>query len=84
MVVCEVREYSGFEFQPGYAFLLHTDGTYFHEAILASFVCHLPEQGIDGNRICGSVGSLQPLVSHVVGYRGKQSALISQSPEEVV
>ncbi len=84
VVVGEVREYSDFEFQSCHALLLHSDGTYFHEAVVASLVNHLSHKGVDCDRVGCRVGRFKTSVSHIVGDCGKQSALVAEAFEHIV
>ena len=84
MVGCEVGEYADFELKSGYPFLLHPDRAHFHEAVSASGICHLGEEGIDGDWVRGGVDRLVSLASYIVRYGGEQSAAVAQTGEHVV
>ena len=84
VVVGEVGEDADGEFQAGYPFLLHSDGTDLHEAVLASLLHHLCDQAVGGEGVGGGIGGLEPFSAHVVGDGGKQSAFVSHRPEQPV
>ena len=84
MVVGQVREYSDLELESSHSFLLHADRTDFHEAELAAGVHHLAHKTVDGDRVGCCVGRLQTPGSNIVGYCGKQSAVVPLRHEKVI
>ena len=84
MVVGEVREDSCSKLQSGCPLLFQTYGTDFHEAVLASGLRHLGEQGIDGDGVRCGVGGFAALCPYIICYCREQSALVSEAAEHVV
>ena len=56
-------------------------------AVTVALTLYLPiliGQAVYRYRVRGRVGCFQTLVTHIVGYGGKQSALVSETAEKIV
>ena len=80
----EVGEYPRPELQAVDAVLVDPDRADFHEAVAASGLHHLGQQGVDGHGVGGGVGGLEPARPYVVGYRRQQAAFVAELPEHFV
>ena len=84
MVMGQIGEYPDLEFQSGDSFLFDSYRADFHEAIFAAGICHLGQQGIDGERVGCGIHGLAASGTHVVGYRRQESAFVAETSEQVV
>ena len=84
VVVGKVGEDAHGKVKTGDAVLFYTDGTYFHEAVLAALIHHAGEELVEGDGVYGGVLGLVALVAYVVGNGGKEAAFVAHSAEQVV